>query len=105
MERVSWIIAKDRILHGGAIIVKVSREDCSPCKMMSPILERTADRMGVPVVEVMVEDNPDLVVEMGISSVPVTLAFCKGNLAEKLVGSYPESKVAAWLDGYLNIGS
>jgi thioredoxin 1 len=53
---------------------------CGPCRMMNPILEQYNDEntLGVQVAKVNVDEQQELAMKFGISSIPAMLIFKNG---------------------------
>lgn len=62
---------------------------CGPCKMIKPQFERLADLHGdrIKFVTVNVEENKDLVRELGIRSMPTFKVYDKGVVVHETVGA------------------
>ena len=72
---------------------------CGPCRMLSPIVDQVADeRPDVKVGKVNVDEQPDLVGQFGVMSIPTLLVFKNGKLVNQSVGSRPKAGVLALLD-------
>ena len=63
----------------GLVILNFIADWCGPCKIMSPILEMIAKEECIKIFKVNVDDSPNLAVEFGITSVPVTMFMDGGN--------------------------
>lgn len=64
---------------------------CSPCKQLSPIMERI-NHQGIPVQKIDVEKQEELTSEWGIQSVPTVILVDNGGFElSRIVGSRPES--------------
>lgn len=60
---------------------------CGPCKMLSPVLEKFAEKHPeVKVVKVDVDDNNDLAASYGVQGVPTILLFRNGQVVNQAVG-------------------
>lgn len=61
---------------------------CGPCKMIAPILEEIAEEYAskVKVGKVNVDDEPDLAVQFGITSIPTIILFENGERKGITVG-------------------
>ena len=64
---------------------------CGPCKMLSPLVDALAEKLGdaVAVGKVNVDDESDLAARFGIQSIPTLLLFRKGELVNRSVGVIP----------------
>ena len=64
---------------------------CGPCKMMQPILEDTAKRMGekVKIVKVDVDKNPLAASKFQVRGVPTLILFQRGKILWRESGVVP----------------
>ena len=69
---------------------------CGPCRMLTPTIERLADQYAgkVKVGKLNTDDNNDIAIKYGISSIPAVLIFKGGNdqPVERTVGVRPEAE-------------
>lgn len=63
----------------GIVILNFIADWCGPCKIMNPILEMIAKEERIKIFKVNVDESPNLAVEFGITSVPVTMFMDSGN--------------------------
>lgn len=72
---------------------------CGPCRMVAPILEEIAnEREDVVVGKINVDEEQELAMEFGVSSIP-TLAIMKdGKIVEQSAGARPKAQILAMLD-------
>ncbi len=72
---------------------------CGPCKMIAPIIEEIAEeREDILVGKVNVDEEMELAIRFGVSSIP-TLALVKnGNVAATMVGYSPKEAVLEFID-------
>ncbi|MBL4883010.1 MAG: thioredoxin [Planctomycetaceae bacterium] len=76
---------------------------CSPCKMLTPIIEELAGdfegraRIG----KLNTDNNPNVASEHGISAIPTLMVFKGGELVDRLTGVIPKDQLAAALDKVL----
>ena len=72
---------------------------CGPCRMIAPVVEQIAnDHAGKVVVgKVNVDEEMDLAVRFGISSIPNLLAFKDGKLTASAVGVRSQKDIEAML--------
>jgi thioredoxin 1 len=66
---------------------------CGPCRVQLPILERVASNAGSAyrIFKVNVDDNEQLAVRYGITSIPTLLLFRQGELVRRFTGLQQES--------------
>lgn len=74
----------------GTVLVDFWAPWCGPCQMMTEVLEEMESKMpSVKIVKVNVDEEPQLAVEFGISSIPAFLLFKDGNLTAQTLGYMP----------------
>lgn len=73
---------------------------CGPCRMMSPVVDEIADEAGDTVIvgKVNVDDEEDLAVRYGVSSIPTLMVFKNGEVADTKVGVRPKEDILAMLE-------
>lgn len=78
---------------------------CGPCRMVSPVIDKLAEKHSgkVKVVKVNVDDNQELAAKFGIMSIPAILLFDKGAVVATQIGSAPAEVFEKMLVGKLNL--
>ncbi len=74
---------------------------CGPCRQLTPVIERIADKYAgkVKVGKVNVDDNQDLAVKYRIANIPRVLAFKGGEQPKgELVGLQLEDTIVKMID-------
>lgn len=72
---------------------------CGPCKMIGPIVEEIAEaRADITVGKVNVDEEMELAMQFGVSSIPTILVFRGGKLTTTSVGYRPKAELEALLD-------
>lgn len=68
---------------------------CGPCKMLGPVLEEVEKEIGgaAVVAKVNVDDEQDLAVKYGVSSIPTMIVFKKGEAVDRAVGFMAKEKI------------
>lgn len=76
---------------------------CSPCKMISPIVEALAEEYDgqVKVAKMDVDANPITPGMFGIMSIPTLMLFRGGKAEERIVGYQPKPALEAKLQAVL----
>ena len=71
---------------------------CGPCRMIAPVLEEVAaERPDVKVCKVNVDEEQELAISYGVSSIPTLLVFKNGQVVNKSVGAVPKAKILEML--------
>jgi len=67
--------------------------------VVSPILEQiNAERDDLRVVKLNVDENPNTAVRFEILSIPTMILFKNGEIAKKVVGALPKSRLESELE-------
>ncbi len=76
---------------------------CGPCKMMAPVLERTAQQRAtsLQVGKVNTDEQPDLAGRFNIRSIPTLILFREGREIARQSGAVDGATLSRWLDGAL----
>jgi len=84
-------------------VVDFWAEWCGPCRAIGPVIEELSKEYNgrINVGKVNVDQNPDLSVNYGITSIPAILFIKDGKVVDKQIGAVPKSvldkKIAAHL--------
>ena len=72
---------------------------CGPCRMLAPVIAQIAEEQEgkVKVGKVDVDEQPELAVRYGISSIPTLKVFKDGQLVKSSVGVIPKAMIEALL--------
>ena len=94
----SEVLASDK-----PVLIDLWAEWCGPCRMMAPVVAELAEDYAgrVRVGTVNVDEQADIAVRYGVSSIPTLLLFKDGREAGRLVGYRPKADVAAALEQLL----
>lgn len=93
-ESFEKIIAQD----GKTVLVDFWATWCGPCRMIAPVLEEVAKECpDVTVCKVDVDEERDLALEYGVSSIPTLLVFRDGKVVNQSIGAMPKERILAML--------
>ena len=71
---------------------------CSPCKMLSPVVDQIAEENpDIKVGKINVDDEPELAGQFGVMSIPTLLVFKDGQIAGQSVGVRPKDFILGML--------
>ena len=80
------------------VLVDLWASWCGPCRMIAPVLEEVAaERPDVKVCKVNVDEEQELAISYGVSSIPTLLVFKNGQLVNKSIGAIPKAKILEML--------
>jgi thioredoxin 1 len=71
------------------VLVDFWAEWCTPCHMVSPVVEEIArdNAQRLKAVKVNIDDNPQIAVRYGIMSIPTLIVFKDGMEAARVIGA------------------
>jgi putative thioredoxin len=72
---------------------------CSPCKQLTPIIEKAVNNFldKVILAKVNIDDNQSIASQMQIQSIPMVYAFFNGQVVDGFQGNIPESQVLEFI--------
>ena len=75
---------------------------CAPCRMMEPILKSIAEENQgkIKVVKINVDEEEELAVKFGITSIPSLFVFHKGEIADKRIGAVSRQVLYELINNY-----
>lgn len=85
----------DFIKSENLTIVKVGADYCNPCKTIDPILVGLSESMSdsISFGDIDAEQQNELIVMLGIRSIPTTLFYKNGENIKTHVGSFTSSQI------------
>lgn len=86
---------KEILENNNMVVLKCGAEWCSPCRTMEPIIESVAKTMEgkAKVIDIDVEESPDIATEYRVRNIPTILYFKDGELKDKSVGAMSEDEL------------
>lgn len=72
---------------------------CGPCRVQVPIVDEIShsEAGSARVIKINVDEQPELAMRFGVTSIPTLLVFSKGQIRERLVGVQPAATLRAAL--------
>jgi len=72
---------------------------CGPCRMVAPIVEEIAkERQDILVGKINVDEEMELAMQFGVTSIPTLVVMKNGKLAASAIGYRPKADILALLD-------
>ena len=70
---------------------------CGPCMMIAPTLEEIAreNEGGLKVGKINVDEQMELAMRFGVTSIPLLVVMKDGQIVKKAVGAMPKAKIEA----------
>ena len=75
---------------------------CSPCMLLSPVVEEVAEeRDDLLVCKVNADEQPELCIQFGVQSIPALFILKNGEIIDKSVGYRDKSNLLDWIDSVI----
>ena len=72
---------------------------CGPCRMVAPIVEEIAqERSDIVVGKINVDEEMELAMKFGVSSIPTLVVMKNGQMTAHAIGYRPKADILALLD-------
>ena len=78
-------------------------EWCGPCRAIGPVIEELSKEYNgkVKIGKVNVDNNPQLSINYGITSIPAILFVKNGEVVDKLVGAQPKANFVKKIEAHI----
>ena len=85
-------------------VVDFWAEWCGPCRAIGPVIEELSKEYDgkVNIGKVNVDNNPQVSMNYGITSIPAILFIKNGQVVDKLVGAQPKSNFVKKIEAHIN---
>lgn len=84
------------------VLIDFWAEWCPPCRMLSPIVESVAEeRDDLVVCKVNADENQELCMKFGVSSIPALFLLRDGQIIDSTVGYRDKDALLDWIDAAL----
>ncbi|MCR6688562.1 thioredoxin [Cellulomonas sp.] len=78
---------------------------CGPCRMVAPVLAELATQYEgrVKIVKINSDENPGVVADYGIVSIPTLNVYAGGELVKSVIGARPKAAYAREIEELLSV--
>lgn len=76
---------------------------CGPCKMIAPELEKLYEdkKDALKIGKLNVDDNRNIAIRYGISSIPTLILFKNGEAVKKIIGAMSKDKILNEISSFI----
>lgn len=95
---------KEKVLDSDKLtVVDFWAEWCGPCRAIGPVIEELSKEYTgkVNVGKVNVDNNPQLSINYGVTSIPAILFLKDGKVVDKLVGAQPKANFVKKIEQHI----
>lgn len=93
----------DTAIAAGTVLVDFSADWCSPCKALSPLVERMASEYDgrLQVYRIDVDKAQSVAARQGVMSLPTLVLFKDGQVVDRKIGSVREQDLRSMIDSHM----
>ena len=85
-------------INANITLVDFYADWCGPCKMIAPIIQEIAnERTDITVGKVNVDNDAEIAIKYGVSSIPTLIVFKDGKETDRVVGYRQKGDILAML--------
>ena len=85
-------------INANITLVDFYADWCGPCKMRAPIIQEIAnERTDITVGKVNVDNDAEIAIKYGVSSIPTLIVFKDGKETDRVVGFRQKGDILAML--------
>ena len=85
-------------INANITLVDFYADWCGPCKMIAPIIQEIAnERTDITIGKVNVDNDAEIAIKYGVSSIPTLIVFKDGKETDRVVGFRQKGDILAML--------
>lgn len=103
-EKVTSANFKSVVLESKVpVVVDFWAEWCGPCRAVAPVLEEISNEYSskIKIVKVNTDEEPQLAMQYGVSSIPNMSVFQSGEVVKAIIGAKPKPVLLKELDEFI----
>ena len=82
------------------VLIDFYADWCGPCRMVSPLVDQiAAENPEYLVCKINVDEEPELALRFGVSSIPTLIVMKGGKVVSQSAGARPKAQILAMLEG------
>ncbi len=88
------------VLDKDFAIVDFSADWCGPCRMIGPFLESIEKQLGIEIMQVNIDESPNIAAKYEIMSIPTVMVFKNGEKVAENVGAASKARLTDWIKSH-----
>ncbi len=100
MNKISKDNFRDVIASSKPVVVDFWAQWCSPCRMLSPIMDELSEEMKdkVDIYKCDVDEFPDIAASFNVRSIPTLILFKNSDIVDISTGAASKATVKEWIE-------
>ncbi|MBO6056299.1 MAG: thioredoxin [Alphaproteobacteria bacterium] len=91
---------QENVLDKDFAVVDFSAEWCGPCRMIGPFLESIEEQLGIEIMQVNIDESPNISAKYEVMSIPTVMIFKKGEKVAENVGAASKARLTEWIKSH-----
>lgn len=91
---------QENVLSKDFAVVDFSAEWCGPCRMIGPFLESIEKQLGIEIMQVNIDESPNVSAKYEVMSIPTVMIFKKGEKVAENIGAASKARLTEWIKSH-----
>ena len=91
---------QENVLDKDFAVVDFSAEWCGPCRMIGPFLESIEEQLGIEIMQVNIDESPNISAKYEVMSIPTVMIFKKGEKVAENIGAASKARLTEWIKSH-----